>query len=262
MSGAVRFILIATIPAATGLILIGRPLLSLLERGAFDPRDSALVFGALQFFAFGLIFQSVHEVIARSFYADKDTLTPLWASVIAAVANVVIVGGLYLIHVNQLDQPLRDYFTAWGEKVTAGNMAAGQTELTRANDHVRDALAGVTGVGGLAIGYSSIFLIELSVLLVILRRRWGGIDGRALTQTAVRTVVAALVMGAGVLLVDALMGVIGWHDAGFVITAIRVLVLAGTGAVTFVAAALVLGVQEVRILTRLARRRRAAAVLS
>ncbi|HEX3049580.1 MAG TPA: lipid II flippase MurJ, partial [Aggregatilineaceae bacterium] len=217
--------------------------------------DSALVYGALQFFAFGLIFQSIHEIIARSFYADKDTLTPLWVSIIAAIANVVIVGTLYLIYVNQLDDPLRTVFNDWGTRFADGQYPAALTEINHGAALINDRLAGPTGVGALAIGYSSIFLIELALLLVILHRRWGSIEGRALTFTTLRTGAAALVMGIAVLVVDGLFGVIGWHDAGVIITALRVLVLAGVGTVTFVVAAILLGVQEIRSLPQLVRRR-------
>ncbi len=89
MSGALRFILVATIPAAFGLIAVGRPMISLLERGAFDASASALVFSTLQFFTLGLITHSLLEVIARSFYADKDTFTPLWAALGGAAINLV-----------------------------------------------------------------------------------------------------------------------------------------------------------------------------
>ncbi|HVO69331.1 MAG TPA: murein biosynthesis integral membrane protein MurJ, partial [Aggregatilineaceae bacterium] len=256
MSGALRFILIATIPAATGLILIGRPLISLLERGAFSAEAGALVYGALQFFAFGLIFQSLHEVIARSFYADKDTLTPLWTALIAAAANVLIVGGLYLGYIHRFDSTVRATFTAWGEQYVSGDYNAALGALTDGTLKHNDQLAGVTGVGGLAIGYSCTFLIELVLLLVILRRRWGSIDERTLGLTAVRTVAASAVMGTAVLLADAGLGVMGWHNAGVILTALRVMGLAGVGAVTFVVAGTMLGLREIRTLPGLILRRR------
>jgi putative peptidoglycan lipid II flippase len=256
MSGALRFILIATIPAATGLILIGRPLISLLERGAFSAEAGALVYGALQFFAFGLIFQSLHEVIARSFYADKDTLTPLWAALIAAAANVLIVGGLYLGYVYRFDNTVRATFTSWGERYVSGDYSAALGALTDGTLKHNDQLAGVTGVGGLAIGYSCTFLIELALLLVILKRRWGSIDERTLGLTAIRTVAASAVMGVAVLLADAGLGVMGWHDAGVILTTLRVMGLAGVGAVTFVIAGALLGLREIRTLPGLILRRR------
>jgi len=262
MSGALRFILIATIPAAVGLILIGKPMIGLLERGAFDAKDSALVYGALQFFAFGLIFQSLHEVIARSFYADKDTYTPLWTALIAAGVNLLIVGGLYLGYVYQFDDTVRSSFDAWGEQYAAGHYPAALDTLAGAAGQLNDQVSGVTGVGGLALGYSVTFLVELALLLVILRRRWGDIDGRQLSLTAARTVAASLVMGAVVLVTDAGFGALGWHDAGVILTALRVLGLAGVGAVTFVIAGVVVGLEEIRTLPALVlRRRRPAAVL-
>jgi putative peptidoglycan lipid II flippase len=88
MNGALRFILAASIPASIGLIVIGRPLISLLERGAFNADASALVFSTLQFFALGIVVHSMLEVVARSFYADKDTITPLWAALGGAAINL------------------------------------------------------------------------------------------------------------------------------------------------------------------------------
>jgi len=88
MSGALRFILAASIPASIGLIVVGRPLISLLEGGAFDATASTLVFSTLQFFALGIVVHSMLEVVARSFYADKDTLTPLWAALGGAAINL------------------------------------------------------------------------------------------------------------------------------------------------------------------------------
>lgn len=93
MAGSLRFILVTTIPASFGLIVLGGPVISLLERGAFDASASSLVFSTLQFFALGLITHSLLEVIARSFYADKDTLTPLWAALGGAAINL---GGAFL----------------------------------------------------------------------------------------------------------------------------------------------------------------------
>jgi putative peptidoglycan lipid II flippase len=261
MSGALRFILIATIPSALGLVLIGRPLISLLERGAFDSHDSALVFSALEFLAFGLIFQSLHEIVARSFYADKDTYTPLWAALIAAAVNVIVVGSVYVAYVNRFEDTVQTSFVTWGQQYAAGDYQAALTTLSQASDSHRNIVASLTGVGGLALGYSSVFLLELSLLLILLKRRWGNIDGRLLAQTTLRTVAASAVMGAAVLLADAIFGQMGWHDAGFMITALRVMGLAGVGVVSFVAAALLFRLDEIKLLGGLLlRRRRAAAV--
>lgn len=260
MSGALRFVMIATIPSAVGLILIGRPMVALLERGAFDANDSRLVYGALTFFAFGLIFQSLHEILSRSFYADKDTFTPLWTAIIAAGVNVLLVGGLYLLYVDRFYGEVQSAFTSWAGLWSGGNDTVAQATLTAASDRHREIVSGLAGVGGLALAYSVTFLVEVTLLLAILRRRWGGIDERQLMQTALRTLAASAVMAAVVLAADAVFGALGFHDAGLVLTALRVLGLAGVGAVTFVIAGLVVGLRELRTLPGMVRRREQAAV--
>ena len=88
LAGSMRYILAVTIPAGFGVLLVGRPLISLLERGAFDPGLGDLVYATTAAFTLGLITHAALEVIARGFYADKDTITPLWAAVFAAVINL------------------------------------------------------------------------------------------------------------------------------------------------------------------------------
>ena len=89
-AGAMRFILVATIPSAVGLVLIGRPGISLLEGGAFNANATDKVFSALQFFSIGIIVHSALEIVARGFYADKDTITPLYAAIGGALIGLVI----------------------------------------------------------------------------------------------------------------------------------------------------------------------------
>jgi putative peptidoglycan lipid II flippase len=87
-SWALRLVLALAIPAAVGLLLLGRPLTVLLfQRGAFGPETTDRVFLALQFFSLGLIFHSALEVTSRLFYAQKDMWTPLWAALVGLVAN-------------------------------------------------------------------------------------------------------------------------------------------------------------------------------
>jgi putative peptidoglycan lipid II flippase len=80
-SWALRLILALSIPAAVGLVVLGRPLIALfLQRGAFDATATNRVYQALQFFALGLVTHSALEVVARLFYAQRDMWTPFWAA--------------------------------------------------------------------------------------------------------------------------------------------------------------------------------------
>ncbi|WP_060687536.1 murein biosynthesis integral membrane protein MurJ [Ardenticatena maritima] len=88
---AMRLILLLTIPTAAGLWILGRALVqTVYEGGAFTAAATDAVTIALRFYALGLVGHSALEVVARTFYARKDTLTPLWMALIAMVGNVAL----------------------------------------------------------------------------------------------------------------------------------------------------------------------------
>ncbi len=88
---ALRLVLALAIPAAVGLVVLGRPLTALfLERGAFDATVTDRVYRGLQAFAVGLIAHSALEVSSRLFYAQRDMWTPLWAAVAGLATNLTV----------------------------------------------------------------------------------------------------------------------------------------------------------------------------
>lgn len=207
MSGALRFILIATIPSAIGLILVGPPLIRLLERGAFDASASALVYSTLRFFALGLVVHSALEIVARSFYADKDTLTPLWAALGGAALNFGL--SYVLSGVNNPDAP---------------NL----------------------GVGGLALANSIGTAFEVLVLLWLLRRRWHGANETALGRTVVKTIAASLVMALAILIIDTAWNALGLADRTLPFIVTQVAIESLLGVAVFIGVALLLKMDEVR----------------
>jgi len=89
LSGALRAILTLTLPAAIGLLLLGRPVIQVLfEGGEFTAQSTDLVFYALRFYVLALISQSVLEVVVRAFASRKDTLTPLLVSFFTTALNL------------------------------------------------------------------------------------------------------------------------------------------------------------------------------
>ena len=235
MSGALRFVLISSIPSAVGLIVLGQPLISLLERGAFDSAASALVYSTLSMFTLGLIVHSALEVIARSFYADKDTLTPLFAALGGAAINLVF--AIVLSDVATVDSS-----TFFNSIVTSFPML-GYTRY-------------IGSVSGLALANSLGVMFEVLVLLIILRRRWRGIQERALSLTLVKTLIASLVMAAAIILADLV-----WRmlipDSSLTITIGRLVVEGMLGLAIFLVVALLLKMSELTELWRLVRRRSA-----
>lgn len=89
LADTLRIIFALTVPAAVGLIVLGRPLIALLfQRGAFDSQSTDAVYYALQFYALALVGHSVLEIAARLFYAQKDTVTPMKVAAVAMLVNI------------------------------------------------------------------------------------------------------------------------------------------------------------------------------
>lgn len=222
MSGGLRFILITSIPSAIGLILLGRPLISLLERGAFDASASALVYSTLSMFTLGLIVHSALEVIARSFYADKDTLTPLYAALGGAAINFVaafLLSDVRAVDASVLLNSIAETLPQAGIKRQIGN------------------------VSGLALANSLGVMFEVLTLLYILRRRWHGLHENALARTLLKTLVASLVMAAAIVIVDALwIATVSSHSPLF--TILRLILEGIVGLAVFAVVALLLKMQE------------------
>ncbi|NDJ53711.1 MAG: murein biosynthesis integral membrane protein MurJ [Chloroflexi bacterium] len=89
LNGSLRAILTLALPAAVGLVVLGRPAISLIyEGGEFGAESAQLVYIALQFWTVALISQSVLEVVVRAFAAQEDTYTPLYISFFTTALNV------------------------------------------------------------------------------------------------------------------------------------------------------------------------------
>jgi putative peptidoglycan lipid II flippase len=78
-NAALRLIVTLTVPSAVALILLGRPVMSLIG-GAFDDRAVELVHAALVIMSVRLVGEAVLEIGARLFYAQQDTATPMLAA--------------------------------------------------------------------------------------------------------------------------------------------------------------------------------------
>ncbi len=139
LAATLRGVLLLSLPASLGLILLRRPLVALLfQRGAFDAHSTDLVAWALLWYAAGLVGHSVVEIVARAFYALHDTKTPVLVGAAAMTLNV----GFSLA------------------------FAAGFTRM------------GWMPHGGLALANSLATALEMVGLLALMRRRLGGLDGR------------------------------------------------------------------------------------
>jgi len=87
---SLRLSTFVALPAAVGLIALGRPIVSLLfERGQFTAADAVATTQALAGYAFGLPAFSASRIGAQTFFALGDTRTPVWAGLVSVAANIV-----------------------------------------------------------------------------------------------------------------------------------------------------------------------------
>jgi len=161
-----RVVLILSIPAATGLILLREPIVTLLYRGnAFTPHSVKLVSWALLWFSLGLVGHCLVEVISRAFYALHDTKTPVIVGVGAMTGNLF----------------LSILFSAIFSEI------------------------GWMPHGGLALANSTATAVESVILLILMKRKLNGIDGKGITETIIKSISASVGMGAVIWFVERLM---------------------------------------------------------
>lgn len=159
LARALSGVFFLALPGSLGLILLRGPIVRLLlERGAFDAHSADLVAWALLWFAAGLVGHSLLEIVARGFYAQQDTRTPVIVGAAAMSLNVV------------LSVVLAALF---------GRL-------------------GWFPHGGLALANSLATALEVSTLLVLIQRRLGGLGLGSLWRGAGVTVVASAAMGLAV----------------------------------------------------------------
>jgi putative peptidoglycan lipid II flippase len=93
--GAVRQVLFLALPASMMLGLLGVPVVrALFEHGQFTAESTALTSEALRFYAFGLAAFAASEILVRTFYAMRDTRTPVLIGVVAVALNITLGWGL------------------------------------------------------------------------------------------------------------------------------------------------------------------------
>jgi putative peptidoglycan lipid II flippase len=233
MSGALRFIYAATIPSAVFLIVGGRTLISILEGNAFDTAATSLVYSALQAFALGIVVHSMLEVVARSFYADKDTLTPLFAAAGGAILNI----GFAALFSGAL-QRTSALAVLVPPTVHVTSLPIGLFQFPAAPE----------GVGILALANTLGVAFEVVVLMWILRKRWHSLAENEMARTALKTLAASLAMGLSVAVVGFVWTALGLSGRGTILTLVQAGSEITVGGLVFLGAAYVLKMDEVRTL--------------
>lgn len=156
LSGTLRSVILLSLPATVGLVILRRPLVSFLYQGqAFGENSTNLVAWALLWYALGLVGHSILEIISRAFYALHDTKTPVFVGIGAMSLNL---GFSFL-------------FTFLFRRV------------------------GWLPLGGLALANSTATAVESIILILLMRKRLNGLEGRSILVSSIKAVISAAAMG-------------------------------------------------------------------
>lgn len=229
-----RSILFMSVPSSIGLMVLGFPIIqALLQHGRFSLSDARSTAVPLGFFALGLVGLAAVEILTRSFYAFRDSKTPVVVSVGQFVFKIAL--SLLLINV-----------AVWGAQ---------------------------WGLGALAFSTSLAGLLEAVILFWLLYQRIGDIQLKPLAIFIGRVFVAAAVMGGALLiasfLLDRLFGALAiipflsWLDTlsppslgllGTLAAFIKLLIYLFIGLFVYIRVARLLGIEELgpvkRVLNR------------
>lgn len=87
----VNIILLVTIPATVGILLLAEPMIRLFfQRNAFSPTATSMTSKALIFYSLGLVAASLRLLLNRVFYSLQDTRTPMINGGIAVIVNIIL----------------------------------------------------------------------------------------------------------------------------------------------------------------------------
>ncbi len=202
LASALRSVLFLAFPAMIALILLSEQLITVLfQRGEWTPESTQATAWALAFYATGMAGFALLEVLSRAFYALEDTWTPVVIGSAAMISNIV----LSILFIQFIGDP---------------------TSLARGP------------FAGLALANALTTNLEALVLWWLLRRRIGPINDFHVLRSAGKTLVATVVMGLALWLVQSALS-----DQ----SALVILMGGGAvGGVVFFGMSLLLGLDEAR----------------
>lgn len=209
-SDVVRKILFLVIPVTVlFLTLRAQAVRVILGAGRFDWDATYLTANTLGFFALSFFAQSLIPVLARSFYAMRDTKTPVKLTVIAVVLDII------------------------GSFALARGFHIGGFEFHG------------LGVRGLALSYSISNIVGMLLMYTVLRMRLGDLDDDRVIKTILKVVGASALMALliqGVKFTVVRFGVT--LDTGFGVLT-QLIVAGGIGSFSYIWFAAAFGLEEV-----------------
>ena len=91
MSYGINLILLITVPATVGLIVLATPIVEIaFQRGSFDATATFMTSQALIFYSIGLVAMALRLLLNRVYYSLQDTKTPMVNGAISVAFNIAL----------------------------------------------------------------------------------------------------------------------------------------------------------------------------
>jgi putative peptidoglycan lipid II flippase len=165
---ALRLTLFMILPATTGLIVLGKPIVqTLFQYGRFSSEASLVTTWALAAFSIGLFAYAAVKILAAAFYAYQTTRVPVLIASCCVGLNIAL-------------------------NLTT---LAARTKLSALHPEWAGFLSGRGGVACLALATSIASWVNAAALFILLRRRLGILGGRRILRTIMKSAIGCLAMG-------------------------------------------------------------------
>lgn len=91
LQDATEVLFIGLIPITIGFIMYAQPITKVLfGRGAFDEQAIGMTSTAVAFYAIGIVFVGLRELLSRYYYSYADTKTPMKNAMIGMAVNIIL----------------------------------------------------------------------------------------------------------------------------------------------------------------------------
>jgi len=213
LSSSITLVFLMTLPSACGLVILGEPIIRLLysHGGAFKEADVPMTAWALSGYAVGLTGYAAIKVLSPAFYALNDAKTPMIIAVCSIAVNAAV-----------------SYFFL---QILSGYGVSPETP--NGYGHI-----------GVALATSSVALVNFFALVLIMRKRLSGIDGREIFSSFVKIAVASMLMSAVCYFTyQFLLQRYGFET--FILKVIEALVPIALGGIVFILMAKILRISEI-----------------
>ncbi len=95
VSMSVKAVIMVIAPLMAGIIILASPITNIIYGHGELARDAGIVATTLSCYAVGMVFLALNEVLSKTFFSMKKSVTPMVTSLISMLFNIILVSSAY-----------------------------------------------------------------------------------------------------------------------------------------------------------------------